>query len=78
VQLRSFDNEIVWAARRATAGVLSDVAGRSDIARRVHESCVGFRDRTAPWSRISLKAVLEAREGVGPPLRQAQHPFPKG
>jgi len=24
---------------------------------------VAFRERTAPWSRISIKAVLEAREG---------------
>jgi hypothetical protein len=24
---------------------------------------VAFRDRTAQWSRISIKAVLEAREG---------------
>jgi TRAP-type mannitol/chloroaromatic compound transport system substrate-binding protein len=63
VQLRSFDNEIVWAARRAATGVLSDLAGRSEIARRIHDSYIGFRDRTGPWSRVSLRAVLEAREG---------------
>ena len=36
---------------------------RSEMARKVHDSYAAFRDRTAPWSRISIKAVLEAREG---------------
>jgi hypothetical protein len=39
------------------------LAARSDMARKVHDSYVAFRDRTAPWSRMSIKAVLEAREG---------------
>jgi TRAP-type mannitol/chloroaromatic compound transport system substrate-binding protein len=63
VQLRSFPGEFVAAARRQAADVLGELAGRSDLARRVHESYVAFRERTAPWSRISLRAVLEAREG---------------
>jgi hypothetical protein len=29
----------------------------------VHDSYLAFRERTAAWSRISLRAVLEAREG---------------
>jgi hypothetical protein len=33
------------------------------MARKVHDSYAAFRDRTAPWSRISIKAVLDAREG---------------
>jgi TRAP-type mannitol/chloroaromatic compound transport system substrate-binding protein len=63
VQLRSFPGDLVAAARRQAADVLSEVAGRGDLARKVHESYVAFRERTAPWSRISLRAVLEAREG---------------
>jgi hypothetical protein len=39
------------------------VATRSEIARRIHDSYTGYRERAAPWSRISLKAVLDAREG---------------
>jgi hypothetical protein len=32
-------------------------------ARKVHDSYAAFRERTAAWSRISLRAVLEVREG---------------
>ena len=35
---------------------------RAPRARKIHESYVAFRERTAPWSRISIKAVLESRE----------------
>jgi len=63
VQLRSFPADVVNAARRQAADVLADLAARSDMARKVHDSYVAFRDRTAPWSRVSIRAVLEAREG---------------
>jgi len=39
------------------------VGPRSDMARKVHDSYAAFRDRTAAWSRVWIKAVLEAREG---------------
>jgi TRAP-type mannitol/chloroaromatic compound transport system substrate-binding protein len=63
VQLKSFPGEIVAAARKVAADVLGDLAGRSELARKVHDSYAAFRDRTAPWSRVSIRAVLEAREG---------------
>jgi TRAP-type mannitol/chloroaromatic compound transport system substrate-binding protein len=53
----------VAAARRVAADVLGEVAARSDMARKVHDSYVAFRERTGPWSRVSIRAVLEAREG---------------
>jgi TRAP-type mannitol/chloroaromatic compound transport system substrate-binding protein len=62
VQLRAFPADLVGAARREAGTVLADIAAKGDIARRIHESYVGFRERTAPWSRISLKAVLDARD----------------
>jgi len=62
VQLRAFPGDLIAAARRQAADVLAELAGRSDLARKVHESYVAFRERTAAWSRISLRAVLEARE----------------
>ena len=64
VQLRGFPGEVVAAARKTAANVLAELAGRSDMARKVHDSYAAFRDRTAAWSRVSIKAVLEAREGV--------------
>jgi TRAP-type mannitol/chloroaromatic compound transport system substrate-binding protein len=63
VQLRSFPADVVTAARKVAADVLAEVAARSDMARKVHDSYAAFRDRTAAWSRVSIKAVLEAREG---------------
>jgi hypothetical protein len=30
---------------------------------KVHDSYAALRERTGPWSRVSIKAVLEAREG---------------
>jgi len=62
VKLRSFPADIVVAARRQASDVLAELATRSEQARKVHESYRAFRDRTAPWSRVSLKAVLDARD----------------
>jgi TRAP-type mannitol/chloroaromatic compound transport system substrate-binding protein len=63
VKLRSFAADIVGAARKHAADVLAELGARSDIARRVNESYSAFRKSTAAWSSVSLKAVLEAREG---------------
>src|SRR3954463_294918 len=63
VQLKTFPADVVAAARKVAAEVLADLAGRSDVARKVHDSYAAFRERTAPWSKVSIRAVLEAREG---------------
>jgi TRAP-type mannitol/chloroaromatic compound transport system substrate-binding protein len=63
VKLRSFPAEIVGAARQRAADVLTELGGKSDIALRINDSYAAFRSRTAVWSRVSLKAVLEARDG---------------
>src|ERR1051326_8442806 len=63
VQLKSFPTDLVAAARRQAAEVLNEVAARSDIAKRIHASYTASRERMATWSRISLRAVLQARDG---------------
>jgi TRAP-type mannitol/chloroaromatic compound transport system substrate-binding protein len=63
VQLRSFPADVVAAARKVSAEVLAELAARGEMARKVHDSYAAFRERTAPWSRVSIRAVLEAREG---------------
>ena len=63
VTLRAFPRDVVDAARKVAGEVLGDVAARSEMARKVHDSYAAFRERTAPWSRWSIRAVLEAREG---------------
>jgi TRAP-type mannitol/chloroaromatic compound transport system substrate-binding protein len=63
VRLRTFPSEMIAAARKQATDVLGEVAARSGAARKVHDSYLAFRERVADWSRISLKAVLEARDG---------------
>ena len=63
VKLQTFSPDIVAAARKQAADVMGELSARSDIAQRIGESYAGFRSRAAAWSRVSLKAVLEARDG---------------
>ncbi len=61
VKLRAFPTELVAAARHQAHVVLREMAGGSAIAGKVHGSYIEFRARTAPWSRVSIEAVLGAR-----------------
>jgi TRAP-type mannitol/chloroaromatic compound transport system substrate-binding protein len=63
VQLKTFPADLVAAARAQSVDVLGEVGARSEKARKIHDSYLAFRDRTATWSRISIRAVLEARAG---------------
>jgi TRAP-type mannitol/chloroaromatic compound transport system substrate-binding protein len=63
VKLRTFPAGLIAAARAQAGDVVGELAAKSAAARKIHDSYVAFRERTAQWSRISLKAVLEAREG---------------
>jgi TRAP-type mannitol/chloroaromatic compound transport system substrate-binding protein len=63
VQVHTFPADLVAAARTQADGVLAELAGKSASARKVQDAYVAFRDKIAPWSRISLQAVLEARQG---------------
>jgi len=63
VEVRAFPLDLIGAARKTAVDVLADVAGKGAAARKVHDSYMSFRSRIAPWSRISLQAVLGAREG---------------
>ena len=62
VKLRRFPPDLIAAARREARTVLAELAGRSERARKVHESYMGFRERVAAWSRLSLQQIFEARE----------------
>jgi TRAP-type mannitol/chloroaromatic compound transport system substrate-binding protein len=61
VRLTDFPADLVAAARKVAADVLGELGQRNAITGKVHASYIGFRDRTAPWSRVSLEAVLRAR-----------------
>jgi TRAP-type mannitol/chloroaromatic compound transport system substrate-binding protein len=62
VKLAAFPADLIGAARKEATDVLSGVAGTSAAAKKVHDSYVAFRERTAAWSRISIQGVLESRE----------------
>ncbi len=62
VKLTAFPGDLVDAARKQATDVLGDLASRSAITAKVHASYMDFRAATAPWSRVSIEAVLGARE----------------
>lgn len=62
VKLAAFPRDMVDAARRHASDVLGELAARDAISAKVHKSYAAFRVRTAPWSRVSIEAVLRARE----------------
>ena len=64
VKLRTFPAEPDRRSRASRRTTCSPNSPRQRaVARKVHDSYVAFRERTAAWSRISIKAVLDAREG---------------
>ena len=58
-----FPQPLIAAARRQAHDVVGDLRREDETARKIHDSYIAFRERTAAWSRISIKAVLEARDG---------------
>jgi TRAP-type mannitol/chloroaromatic compound transport system substrate-binding protein len=61
VTLAAFPGDMVDAARRQAVTVLGEMAARDLISGKVAGSYASFRARTAPWSRVSIEAVLRAR-----------------
>jgi len=61
VKLTAFPADLVAAARKEAGEVLGAVAARDAISGKVHRSYASFRGRTAPWSKVSIEAVLRAR-----------------
>jgi TRAP-type mannitol/chloroaromatic compound transport system substrate-binding protein len=61
VKLTAFPNDVVDAARKQANDVLGEMAGRDAASAKIYKSYSDFRARTAPWSRVSLAAVLQAR-----------------
>ena len=61
VKLTPFPDDLIAAARKQANDVVGELAGRNAITAKVHASYAAFRERTAPWSRISIESVLRAR-----------------
>ena len=63
VQLRPSRRRGRGGAQAGRPTCWASFAVRGEMAGKVHGCYVAFRERTAPWSRVSIKAVLGAREG---------------
>jgi TRAP-type mannitol/chloroaromatic compound transport system substrate-binding protein len=61
VELTAFPSDLVAGARKQADAVLGELSQRNAITAKVHDSYTAFRTRTAPWSRVSIEAVLGAR-----------------
>jgi TRAP-type mannitol/chloroaromatic compound transport system substrate-binding protein len=61
VKLFAFPQAVIKAARPHADAILAEVAGSSELAKRIHDSYVDFRARGTRWSQVSIQAVLEAR-----------------
>jgi TRAP-type mannitol/chloroaromatic compound transport system substrate-binding protein len=61
VKLTAFPSDLVAGARKQADDVLGELSQRNAVTAKVHESYTVFRTRTAPWSRVSIEAVLGAR-----------------
>jgi len=61
VKLAAFPDDVVAAARKEAHTIMFGFGIRSDITGKISGSYDAFRERSAPWSRISIEAVLRAR-----------------
>jgi TRAP-type mannitol/chloroaromatic compound transport system substrate-binding protein len=61
VKLAAFPADVVQAARKMANDVLGEMAARDPVTAKIYKSYSDFRASTAPWSRVSLAAVLQAR-----------------
>jgi TRAP-type mannitol/chloroaromatic compound transport system substrate-binding protein len=61
VKLAAFPADLVNAARKQAGDVLGELKLRNAATAKVHASYTAFRERSAPWSRVSIEAVLRAR-----------------
>lgn len=64
IKLRTFPASMIDAARGHAKDITGEIAGKSEIARKVVESYTGFRERAGKWANLSVKAVLDSRGGT--------------
>jgi TRAP-type mannitol/chloroaromatic compound transport system substrate-binding protein len=62
VQLRRFPREVEAAARGAATGILARFEALTGIEARIARSYRAMLDAVRPWSAVSVRAFLEARD----------------
>jgi TRAP-type mannitol/chloroaromatic compound transport system substrate-binding protein len=61
VKLRTFPPAMIEAARGHAKDITGEIAGKSEIARKIVESYIGFLERAGKWANVSVRAVLDSR-----------------
>ena len=63
VDVRRLPEEVLAKLRQLSDEVVSEIADKDDLSRRVYESFTTYRSQVTQWSDISERAYLNARAG---------------
>jgi TRAP-type mannitol/chloroaromatic compound transport system substrate-binding protein len=64
VEVRQFPEDVVAAMARASAALVTEIAGTSPLARKVYESYVKYRKAASVYAEVSDLAQLQTRAAV--------------
>lgn len=65
VTVRFYPEEVLMALREISNEVLEEFAAGDALSERIYQSHSAARNRLAPWSNVSIRRFLEARDGIG-------------
>jgi len=60
-QVHKFPDELLAELYRLSAATMEEIAAHDDLARRIHDSYMTYRDTVADYAAVSSSAYLEAR-----------------
>jgi TRAP-type mannitol/chloroaromatic compound transport system substrate-binding protein len=56
-----FPEDFVRKAHSTAADIVAEIAGKGELAARIHQSYAGALQKGAAWSSVSTRAILDAR-----------------
>ncbi|MEJ8474808.1 TRAP transporter substrate-binding protein [Roseibium algae] len=63
VVVKFYPDDVLSELRRISVEVLDEFAARDDLSGRIHASYEAAKARLAPWSNVSVRRFLRARDG---------------
>lgn len=63
VTIKFYPDDVLAALRRTSKEVLDEFAAKDELSGRIYESYKAAKERLSPWSNVSLRPFLRAREG---------------
>jgi TRAP-type mannitol/chloroaromatic compound transport system substrate-binding protein len=61
IEIRKFDDSLLQALGKASQEVVAEIGQRDAMTRRIYESYVAFRNRSARWAELAERGFLNAR-----------------